>query len=175
MGGSNSKTESSSSSQNDNAGKPKDYGLAKFRSAVEDEVARRMMLQREIQMAVQVAKARDTIQIFGTAWATLVTGAGLAQVAGHRPPPVVAVPIVIGALVLGNMADMAYGNKLTRVTKEAEYLMAQDRGRFVPMNQAPFFKFYTETEKADYYDNATAVGGLFPNRYLARPHEPSSE
>lgn len=36
-------------------------------------------------------------------------------------------PIVIGSLVLGNMADMAYGNKLARVTKEAEYIMEFER------------------------------------------------
>ena len=138
------------------------------RSLLEDELARKMMVQREVQMAVNTAKARDNIWIFGTAWATLVTGVSVAQLAGRKPPSVVGVPIVIGALVLGNMADMAYGNKLLRVTKEAEYILEHERGRFVPFKQAPFSKFYSAEERAQFFDTATAVGELFPNRYIAR-------
>lgn len=142
--------------------------MARLKTNVEDELARRMMIQREIQMAVQIAKARDTLWIFGSAWATLVTGAGAARMAGRHPPPILGVPIVVGALALGNMADMAYGNKLARVTKEAEYIMDHERGRFVPPQQAPFAKLYSEEEKAYFFDPATAVGDLFPNRYIAR-------
>lgn len=49
-------------------------------------------------------------------------------------------PVVIGALVLGNMADLAYGNKLNRVVKEAEYILDNERGRMVPFSQASFHK-----------------------------------
>ena len=35
-----------------------------IRTSVEDEMARRMMLQREVQLAVNIAKARDTIWVF---------------------------------------------------------------------------------------------------------------
>ena len=38
----------------------------------------------------------------------------------------VCLPIYKG-FVLCNMADMAYGTKLTRVTKEAEYIMEHER------------------------------------------------
>jgi len=34
--------------------------------------------------------------------------------------------------------------------------------------QAPFHKFYTDEEKATYYDTANAVGELFPNQFIAR-------
>jgi hypothetical protein len=61
---------------------------------------------------------------------------------------------------------MAYGNKLNRVTKEAEYMLDYERGRFVPFKQAPFFKLYTEEEKAAMYYPATAVGDLWPNSIL---------
>lgn len=71
------------------------------RAFVEDELARKMMVQREVQMAVNMAKARDTIWIYGSAWATLVAGASVAQLAGRKPPAIVGVPIVVGALVLG--------------------------------------------------------------------------
>ena len=77
-------------------------------------------------------------------------------------PPVAGVPIVIGALMLGNMADMAYGNKLQRVTKEAEYLMEFERERFVPPKQAPFSKFYSEDERY-LFEASTRVSALYPN------------
>ena len=104
MGGTNSKSVTKEKEHK------KDF-VETIRASVEDEVARRMMLQREVQMAVQVAKARDTIYIFGSAWAALLAGSTLAHFAGRNPPPVVGVPIVVGALVLGNLTDMAYGNK----------------------------------------------------------------
>jgi hypothetical protein len=37
----------------------------KFKATVEDEIARRMMMQREIQMAVNIAKAGDTLCVSG--------------------------------------------------------------------------------------------------------------
>ena len=51
----------------------KSFG-AKVKAAVDEELGRRMMVQREVQMAVNIAKARDTIQIFGSAWAVFVSG-----------------------------------------------------------------------------------------------------
>ena len=142
--------------------------MEKIRSNVEDEIARRMMIQREIQMAVNVARARDTLWIFGSAWATLVTGATTAKLLGKPVPPVLVVPVVIGGLALGNMADMAYGNKLNRIVKEAEYIMDNEKGRFVPCAQAPFAKFYLEQDREGWHDQSTPVGELFPNNLIAR-------
>jgi hypothetical protein len=145
--------------------------LDEFRSKVEDELARRMMLQREIQMAVNIAKARDTLCIFGTAWGTLVSGVAMARLAGKHVPPVAGVPIVIGGLVLGNVADMAYGNKLARVTKEAEYIMEYERSRFVPAKQAPFSKFYNDEERR-WFEESTRVSELYPNAlFVPNPDE----
>jgi Uncharacterised conserved protein (DUF2368) len=139
-----------------------------IRTSVEDEMARRMMLQREVQMAVNIAKARDTIWVFGSAWSVLTTAVLGARAAGKTVPSAAGIPVVVGALVLGNMADMAYGNKLARVNKEAEYILENERGRFVPFRQAPFSKFYTDDERASLYEPATAVGELFPNTLWAR-------
>mmetsp|Transcript_19408 Transcript_19408/g.41794 ORF Transcript_19408/g.41794 Transcript_19408/m.41794 type:complete len:167 (-) Transcript_19408:49-549(-) len=159
MGGSSSK-----------ASAPKEDKWATFRnnirSNVEDEIARKMMMQREVQMAVNIARARDTLNYFGSAWLTLVTGSSLAHAMGRPVPPVVGVPIVIGALALGNIADMAYGNKLNRVVNEAEYIMEFERGRFVPPKQATFSKFYTEEEKKVYYDESTPVGEVLPGSLI---------
>jgi len=146
--------------------------VEKIKSQVQDEVARRAMMQREVQMAVNIAKARDNLQIFGSAWLALFSGATTAKAMGRQVPPIVVAPIVVGALVLGNMVDMAYGNKLQRVNKEAEYILDNERGRFVPFRQAPFAKFYTEEEKASYLDPATAVGDLFPSSVVARGSTP---
>ena len=90
------------------------------------------MIQREVQMAVNIAKARDTLQIFGSAWATFVGVATVAKLAGRNVPPTTGIPIVLGGLVLGNIADMAYGNKLARVSKEAEHIIGNERVRLVP-------------------------------------------
>lgn len=145
--------------------------LDESRSKVEDELARRMMLQREIQMAVNIAKARDTLCIFGTAWGTLVSGVAMARLAGKHVPPVAGVPIVIGGLVLGNIADMAYGNKLARVTKEAEYIMEYERSRFVPAKQAPFSKFYNDEERR-WFEESTRVSELYPPKlFVQNPDE----
>jgi len=171
MGGSHSKTKPSG----------RDDGPASFaqqiRANIEDEVARRAMVQREVQMAINVARARDTIWIFGSAWSAMTVGIAAAGIVGGRPVPgVAAVPVLAGALVLGNMVDMAYGNKMARVTKEAEYILDNERGRFYPVPRAPFAKFYTEEERGAMFGPATAVGDLFPNGllfgHLRRPFPP---
>lgn len=169
MGGSNSKQGEGEGSGGSTA--KKDSRGQKFlqdiKSNVEGEIARRAMMQREIQMAINIAKARDTLAIFGSAWATLVVGVGSAKAMGRAVPPTAGIPIVLGGLVLGNLADMAYGNKLNRVVKEAEYILDNERGRLVPFRQAPFYDLYTAQEKAAYYDSSTAVGDLWPNKLFA--------
>lgn len=122
-------------------------------------------------MSVNIAKARDTFFLGSTVWGSLTSGVILAKLAGKPVPPVSAVAIVIGGLALGNMADFAYGNKLSRITKEAEYLMEYERERFVPPKQAPFAKLYTDDERAGSYDISTAVGDMFPTRLYARPSD----
>lgn len=123
---------SASSKQQQPQHKPKPSTVVDL---VNDEIARRMMQQREMQMAIRIAQARDTIGYFGSAWLTLVGSVGTARILGHRPPPVLGVPIVVGALVLGNLVDLAYGNKMMRVVKEAEHILEHERGRLVPFRQ----------------------------------------
>lgn len=118
----------------DPSSKNKEF-MDRVKESINDEIARRMMQQRELQLAVKIAQARDTIWYFGSAWAVLVSGASVAHVSGRKPPPVIGVPIVIGALVLGNLADMAYGTKMIRVVKEAEHILEHERGRLVPFKQ----------------------------------------
>ena len=84
------------------------------------------------------------------------------------------VPIIIGGLVLGNIADMAYGNKLSRVSKEAEHIIENERARLVPMKQAPVSRFYSEEEKAAMFDEATAAGLVWPSKYISRSVPPNN-
>lgn len=56
---------------------PSSHSAASFRDRVEEEIARRMMIQREVQMAVNIARARDTLNYFGTAWAVFICGVRL--------------------------------------------------------------------------------------------------
>ena len=86
-------------------------------------------------MALNIARARDSLHIFGSVYATFVSGVSVAKIAGKPVPPVVGVPIVVGAVALGNMADMAYGNKLGRVCQEVEHILENERPRFVPFKQ----------------------------------------
>lgn len=146
----------------------------RVKDAVDEELGRRMMIQREVQMAVNIAKARDTIQIFGSAWAVLVAGVAGAKTAGRKIPPLAAVPVVVGGLVLGNMADMAYGNKLSRVSKEAEHILDNERARLVPLRQAPAARFYNADEKAVLYDTSTAAGLLWPSSLFSRSFLPQA-
>lgn len=145
-----------------------------IKANVDEEISRRMMVQREVQMAVNIARARDTIHIFGSLWLTLTTGFTIGKLAKRPVPNLLAAPIVIGGVILGNMADMAYGNKLARVNKEAEYILANERARFVPFPQAPFARFYSAEERSILYDPATAVGDLAPFGAICRSYAPSS-
>jgi hypothetical protein len=98
-----------------------------------------------------------------------VSGVTVAKAAGKKVPPLVGVPIAIGGIMLGNLADLAYGNKLQRVNLEAEYILEHEKSRFVPLKQAPFRQFYTDEESAAMLDKATAVGDLWPSSMCARP------
>ncbi len=164
MGASNSKAKAEKDKKcKDDAN---DFG-SRIKQAVDDEIAKRMMVQREIQLALSIARARDTLFFFGSAWTVFATSVVTAKALGKKVPPVAGIPLVVGGLVLGNFYDLAYGNKLLRVGKEAEYILEHERGRFVPFKQAPFAKFYTEDERAALWGGSTAVGDLFPNSFYA--------
>jgi len=74
----------------------------KVKTNIADEFYKRAMLQREIQMTLNVARARDTIQIYGSAWLALVAGVGIAKVAKKRVPGLLGIPIVAGGGVLAS-------------------------------------------------------------------------
>jgi hypothetical protein len=143
-----------------------------FVASVETEVYRKMTVQREVQMAINIAKARDNINVFGSIWLTYCSGLIIAAIAKRPVPSPAAIPLIVGGILLGNMADIAYGNKLARVNKEAAYLLEHERARFVPFPQAPFARFYSAEERAILYDRATASGELAPFSVICRSYAP---
>lgn len=145
----------------------------KVKEQVEEEIGRRMMIQREVQMAINISKARDMLQIFGSTWAVYVSGLVAAKAARKPVPPAAIIPVVAGGLLLGNMADMAYGNKLQRVSREAEYILEHERERMVPLKQAPMAKYYSDEEKSAMFDQATPAGLLWPSSLFSRSFAPA--
>ena len=130
---------------------------------VEDAVLRRQALMREVQMSVGIAQARDTLVVFGTPYALFVTTVAGRLALGRPVPGLAALPAIIGGLVLSNVADMAYGNKMARVLGEAESIMEHERYRLVPPKQAPFRRVYDDTPEADHpwSTQATPVGSFW--------------
>mmetsp|Transcript_26207 Transcript_26207/g.53265 ORF Transcript_26207/g.53265 Transcript_26207/m.53265 type:complete len:137 (-) Transcript_26207:258-668(-) len=117
---------------------------------------------REVEMSVNISRARDSLMWFGGLYTVFLTGLGVGAIARKPIPPAVGVPVILGGFGLANMADMAYGTKLARVVKEAEHIMENERGRFVPPKQAFFNHLYTDEERT-VYGSVGAVGTYWPS------------
>ena len=76
-------------------------------SKIESKIAEKAKFAREVELSLNIAKARDSLMIFGGVWSTFVTGVTLGKLAGKPVPGVVGIPIVIGGIFLANMADLA--------------------------------------------------------------------
>ena len=98
------------------------------------------MLQREVTIAVNIARSRDTLQIYGGAWFTYTTAlftASLFPNLRRKLPMGAFLPVFVGSLAVGNLADAAYGTKVQRITNEAEEIIWRERWRLVPVQQVP--------------------------------------
>ena len=132
--------------QPDDKNKKNDWGLSAFEQSIKDRIALQAMAQREVQLSVSMAQARDNLLVFGSAWTCLLTGVTTAKLLGKTVPPFAAVPVLVGGVMLGNIYDFAYGTKLQRVVSEAEFIMEHESHRFVPPKQAPFHKNYSQDQ-----------------------------
>eukprot|EP00656_Telonema_subtile_P008675 TRINITY_DN14050_c0_g1_i2.p2 TRINITY_DN14050_c0_g1~~TRINITY_DN14050_c0_g1_i2.p2 ORF type:complete len:159 (-),score=30.50 TRINITY_DN14050_c0_g1_i2:177-653(-) len=128
---------------------------------IKDQVQTQMCLQREIQLSVSMAQARDFLMWYGGLYTVVVSGITVAVLAKKPVPKLAAIPVVMGGFALTNVADMAYGSKLQRVVKEAEHIMQHERAILVPPKQAPFHGKYTEAERAAYRGTG-AVSSYWP-------------
>lgn len=148
-------------------------------AAVDSKLQKQAMLQREIQMSVTIAQARDKLMWYGSLYSLYLFGisAAILSKRAHKLPAVAPMPGIIGGFGLLNLYDVAYGGKLARVTKEAEYIMEHERSRLLPMKQAPFFKLYSDDEKSHFpYSTSDAVGSYWPSfLHMSRRCPPSRD
>lgn len=140
-------------------------------ATLQAKMHKQAMLQREIQMAVNIAKARDSLMWYGSLYCCYVVALSTAIITKKPLPAIAPMPGVLGGFGLLNLYDVAYGGKLIRVAKEAEYIMDNERSRFVPMKQAPFYGLYTPVERSHPpYSTSAAVGTYWPSFLpLSRP------
>ena len=127
-----------------------------------------MVMQREIQMAINVARARDQLQICGTVYSVFASGIMIRAATGASVPGIAGVPLIGGGIALSNLFDMAYGTKMVRVRREAEAILGDERERarlFVPPRQAPFFDKYEEELKTEtaLFGSVGPVGAYWPS------------
>lgn len=131
---------------------------------IDNKINRRMMIQREIQMSVNIAQARDTLMWFGGLYSFYLISLSLAILTRRNIPKVVGIPGILGGFGLLNMYDLAYGSKLTRVVKEAEYIMDNERWRLIPPENSPFHKMYEDEINSDHpFVESQAVSTYWPN------------
>jgi hypothetical protein len=95
--------------------------------------------QRNFQMAMQMAAARDRVQWMGAAYGTVATAITLRLIAKKPVPGIVAVPMFVVGTVLAYQYDFAYGTKFERVRAEAEKIMHEEDHWFMKdvMNTVP--------------------------------------
>jgi len=105
-----------------------------------------MAVQREVQMSVNIARTRDMVQWIGGVWTGLFTVGTLATLRAGKFPAPLAIPLIVLGIGGCYQADLAYGTKLRRVCKEAEFIMNEEKWRFIPPGQAPFAYVYDEEE-----------------------------
>jgi len=133
-----------------------------LKSTLQEEQYKAAKTQRDLQLAIGLAQARDNLMWYGGLYTSLLSCVTVQAVKGGvaSVPKVLAVPVAVGGFTLLNLYDFAYGTKLQRVTLEAELILETERGRLVPPKQAPFANLYTSGEVA--MNSSEAVGVHWP-------------
>ena len=139
---------------NSNRNKSPETGSSWFQGKVKhvvEEVKENVLTQqnnmREAQMSMQIAFAREQLLWGSGLYSFLVFGLSM-NYAHHRTfPKVAAIPLTIGGFMLSWIGDTAYGNKLTRVRKESEKIVEEEKWRLVPPKQMPTRKFYEKEDE----------------------------
>mmetsp|Transcript_8767 Transcript_8767/g.20500 ORF Transcript_8767/g.20500 Transcript_8767/m.20500 type:complete len:127 (-) Transcript_8767:149-529(-) len=84
-----------------------------------------MLKQRELQLAVGVAQARDNLMWLGAAWTMVAIGGAMnLKHTGSRVGLIPLGPLTFAGCYL---YDFAYGNKLQRVIKSAGEILEEER------------------------------------------------
>ena len=119
--------------------------------------------QREAQIAVAIAQARDTLQFYATMYGCLVTGAGVQLLKTGKVPIMMAPPLFIGTFGITYLTDVAYGTKTRRVALEAAYILEHERELLAPPKNLPFAKFYDEEYEKNAASGVSRVGDQWPS------------
>ena len=130
--------------------------------SIDNKINRRMMIQREVQMSVNLAQSRDSLMWFSGLYSLYLLSLSVAILSRRNVPKVAGIPILIGGFGLLNMYDLAYGSKLSRVIKEAEYIMDNERWRLIPPNNSPLSSLYEEEDIIDPFIESRAVSTYWP-------------
>jgi hypothetical protein len=134
--------------------------------SIEQKINQRAMIQREIQMSVSIAQARDSLMWFGTLYSLFITGLSTAMILKKPIPKAAAIPVILGGFGLLNIYDFAYGSKITRVAKEAEYILDNERYRLIPPSNAPFSNLYEQERSGEHpFKTSEAVGKYWPSLF----------
>jgi len=103
--------------------------LSKVPDAITTKQRELQLAQREVMMAVQLAKLRDDL-LCGCFFASVVFPLCLLNVRRTGNPAFLA-PMVPLTFALFYMYDAGYGTKMARVQAETERILATERKRFV--------------------------------------------
>jgi len=91
-----------------------------------------MMEQMKKQLSMQMAAQREQLNwefgTFGFFGSVLV----LAKMSKKHVPAPAAIPFLLASVIMAYQVDFAYGNKMDRVKKEADKILASDILFYVP-------------------------------------------
>eukprot|EP00924_Labyrinthula_sp_SR-Ha-C_P003213 snap_masked-scaffold_15-processed-gene-2.65-mRNA-1 protein AED:0.19 eAED:0.24 QI:0/-1/0/1/-1/1/1/0/154 len=125
---------------------------------IKDIPFRTLAIQREAQLAVNRAWARDFFQFGSGIYSLILTGGILSRVRHGTVPVAIKAPLGLGAIILAYQYDMGYGNKMQRIVKEAEEMLEKEREIFIPPKQMPFYYIYEGEEQ----NNTQSVKAMWP-------------
>ena len=96
------------------------------------EMQRSMALkQRETQMALEIAKAKDRFQFYTGFYVTVMSVAFVGGIVRHNPLPFVAIGIPT-TWAWYFQYDLLHGNKMDRIMAETNRLLLEEPHRFAP-------------------------------------------
>ncbi|XP_028403596.1 plasminogen receptor (KT)-like [Dendronephthya gigantea] len=101
--------------------------MEKMQEQQQTMMERQILVQNEMRqrgMATQIAFTRDMFYWWGSFYAVVTAGAILGFMKTKKPS--ILVPILPLSFIVSYQADLAYGNKITRVQAEAENILINE-------------------------------------------------
>eukprot|EP00058_Branchiostoma_floridae_P018778 XP_002604267.1 hypothetical protein BRAFLDRAFT_88556 [Branchiostoma floridae] len=112
-------------------GKAMDDNLAKMQAfqlnTMQMQLERQLQMQnqmRERMMAMQISRARETLNYFGAFYALVAVGGLGATLKRKTPGPIL--PLVPLTFILAYQYDMAYGTMIQRMREGSEHIISDE-------------------------------------------------